>query len=262
MPSEKAELTRMTWMEVRDRFETNPVILIPMGSCEEHGPAVPVGDYRYMAELSRRVGENTGAVVCPAIPWGYSEDLKSFPGTLTIRPETLTLILEDHLDCLVRFGLDHIMFVVGHTGDMPIVEQLARRIRAERRLRVACMEPLAWYDNEWKRQVYATTKPQTGHGTDPMQSLAMYLYPNDVRIDLVQPGDECVWSGRQFRGTADTFTEGHLWHLYLDYKEISANGVVGDVTLPSADVGRRTMAHLVDIGSKIVREFATISTRC
>lgn len=262
MAMRKAELARMTWAEAKDAFQTNPVILVPMGSCEEHGPAVPVGDYRYMAHLARHIGEHTGAIACPAIPWGYSEDLKAFPGTLTIRPETLAAILEDHLDCLLRFGLDHIMFVVGHRGDLPIVEHVARKVRAQHHLRVASMEPLAWYDDEWKRHVYTTTAPHTGHGTDPMQSLAMYLYPDEVRLDLIQPGNEPAWRARPFRGTSDTFTEEHVWHLYLNYDEVSANGVVGDVTLPNANIGQRTMTHLIDIGCQIVREFAKVPTRC
>lgn len=257
----KAELCSMTWAEAAEAFKKNPVILIPMGSIEEHGPATPVGDYRYTTEICRQVAEATGAISCPTIPWGYSEYFKPFPGTISIRPETLTMILEDHLDCLLRFGLDHIMFVCGHKGDLPILEQLGRKIRVEHKLRVATMEPIAWFTEEWKREVYGVEKPWTGHGTDPMQSFAMHLYPEEVRLDLIEPGNKAVWNGQPFQGTAATFTEGNIWHMYLDYNELTPNGVIGDVTLPSAEVGRRTLDRLVEIGSKVVRRFAEIDTR-
>lgn len=258
----KAELCSLTWAEARDAFSRNPVILIPMGSIEEHGPATPVGDYRYTTEISRRIAEQTGAISCPTIPWGYSEYFKPFPGTISLRPETLTMLLEDHLDCLLRHGLDHLMFVCGHKGNLPILEQLGRKIKAQHGLRVATMEPIAWFNEEWKREVYGVDKPLTGHGSDPMQSFAMHLYPDEVRLDLQEGGNKPVWNGQTFQGTAATFTEGHIWHMYLDYNELTPNGVIGDVTLPSAEVGRRTMDRLVEIGCKVVRRFAEINTRC
>jgi creatinine amidohydrolase len=257
----KSELCSLTWLEAAEAFKQNPVILIPMASIEQHGPATPVGDYRYTTEISRQVAEATGAISCPTIPWGYSEYFKPFPGTISIRPETLTMILEDHLDCLLRFGLDHIMFVCGHKGDLPILEQLGRKIRVEHKLRVATMEPIAWFTEDWKREVYGVDKPWTGHGTDPMQSFAMHLYPEEVRMDLLQPGNKPVWNDQTFQGTAATFTEGNIWHMYLDYNELTPNGVIGDVTLPSAEVGRRTLDRLLAIGSKVVRRFAEIDTR-
>lgn len=258
----KAELCSMTWVEAREAFERNPVILIPMGSIEEHGPATPVGDYRYTTEIARRVAEATGAISCPTIPWGYSPYFKPFPGTISIRPETLTMILEDHLDCLLRFGLDHIMFVCGHKGDLPILEQLGRKVAATHGLRVATMEPIAWFTEEWKREVYGKEKAWTGHGTDPMMSLGMHLFPQEIRLDLVEAGPaRSSWNGQPFVGTATTNTDGHAWHMYLDYQELTPNGVLGDHTLASAEVGRRTIDRFVEIGIKVVNRFAEIPTR-
>jgi len=258
----KAELASMTWVEAAEAFKRNPVILIPMASIEQHGPATPVGDYRYTTEIARRVAEATGAISCPTIPWGYSEYFKPFPGSISIRPETLTMLLEDHLDCLLRHGLDHILFVVGHKGNLPIVEQFGRKVRAEYGLRVGAMEPIAWFTEEWKREVYGQEQPWTGHGTDPMHSFAMHLFPDEVRPDLLQPGSKANWSGIPFQGTNATFVDGNIWHMYLDYNEVSPNGVIGDVTLPSAEVGRRTLDRLVQIGMKVVHRFADIDTHC
>src|SRR5512146_3032678 len=82
----KVELARMTWREAGESFRSNPVILLPMGSVEQHGPHVPVGDYRYATEVANRIALRTGAIVAPTIPWGYSEHFRPFPGTLSVRP--------------------------------------------------------------------------------------------------------------------------------------------------------------------------------
>ena len=59
----KVELCSMTWREAEEAFCRNPVVLIPMGSIEQHGPHVPMGDYRYATLVARRIAEQTGAVV-------------------------------------------------------------------------------------------------------------------------------------------------------------------------------------------------------
>ena len=125
----KVEVERMTWREAQEAFGRNPVVLLPMGSVEQHGPHVPVGDYRYATVVARRIAEQAEAIVAPTIPWGYSEHFRPFPGTLSVRPETLTLLLEDTCDGFVRFGLDHLLFVCGHKGNMPILEQVANCAR-------------------------------------------------------------------------------------------------------------------------------------
>lgn len=256
----KSELCSLTWTEVKDKFKHNPVILIPMGSIEQHGPTTPVGDYRYMTEICREVAERTGAISCPTIPWGYSEVFKNFPGTITIRPETLKAILKDHIDCFLRFGLDHIMFVCGHKGNIPILEQLGREIKEQYGLRVATIEPLGWFDEDWKKEVYGVKNADTGHGSDPMLSIAMHLFPEEVRMDLYEEGHEMKWEQHSLQGATNLLTDNNPWHIYLDYDEIAPNGVVGDAKYASPEVGQRTVERMVNISEKIVNEFAKIDT--
>lgn len=256
----KSELCSLTWTEAKEEFEKNPLILIPMGSIEEHGPTTPVGDYRYMTEICRMVSERIGAITCPTIPWGYSDTFKEFPGTITIRPETLMMLLEDHLDCLLRFELDHIMFVCGHKGNLPILEQLGRKIKEKYGIRVATIEPLAWFSEEWKEEVYGDKNAWLGHGADPMLSIAMHLFPDDVRMDLIEPGNLPSWEDNPVKGTR-LITDGSEWHMYFGYEELTPNGVNGDVNIASAEVGRKAVERLVDISCEIAEQFKKMNTK-
>ena len=257
----KHRLAEMTWVEAREIFAENPVILIPNGSIEQHGPVTPMGDYRYVDDISSKIAEQTGAVLCPVVPWGYSEHFKHFPGTITLRSETLNMLLEDHIDSLIRFGLDHIMLVCGHKGNMPILEHLCRKIKEKHSIRIATVQPLTWFNDEMRRKIYGVDKPKTGHGSDPMQSLGMYLYPDDIRLDLLEAGNEPVWRGQRFKGTDTTFTDGYMWHLYLDYDELAKNGVIGDPNLAGTDIGQKIVEHLVKVGCKIVSKFRDLDTK-
>ena len=71
----KVNLERMSWKEAKEAFQLNPVVMIPMGSMEEHGPHSPMGDYRIATIAAARIAEKTEALVTPVIPFGYSSSL-------------------------------------------------------------------------------------------------------------------------------------------------------------------------------------------
>jgi len=251
----------MTWREAEEAFRRNPVILLPLGSVEQHGPHVPVGDYRYADIVAQRIAAATGAIAAPAVPWGYSDYFRPFPGTLSLRPETLTLLLQDICDGFTRFGLDHLLFVCCHQGNMPIIEQVARRLRETHRLRTATIVPWAWLTPAFRRDAYGDEKAPIGHGSDPMGSLAMATFPDDVRTDLLEAGPAPGFGGLAFQTSSVATFEGVPVHVYLDFDEVTPNGVMGNPKLSSAEVGRKILDHVVEIGSKFVRQFAAIPTR-
>jgi creatinine amidohydrolase len=257
----KVELCRMTWREAEERFRANPVVLLPSGSVEQHGPHVPVGDYRYATEVARRIAERTGAIVAPTIPWGYSEHFRPFPGTLSVRPETLALLLEDLCDGFLRFGLDHLLFLCCHKGNMPILEQVGRRLRETHRLRVATIEPWSWMTPAFRKDAYGSEKASLGHGSDPMGSLAMALYPEDVRRDLLELGGAPEFAGVPFKSSSQVDIDGVPAFVYMDYDEVTRNGVMGDPRLSSPEIGKKVLDHVVQIGVHFVEMFAKMPTR-
>src|SRR5262245_20796292 len=106
----------MTWTEVRDAIATGVAAIVPLGSIEEHGPHAPMGDYAIINDVAGRTGEATGDLVVPTMPFGFSEYFRHYPGTITVRAETLTAVIEDTIDCLIRHGLKHIAIFNGMPG--------------------------------------------------------------------------------------------------------------------------------------------------
>jgi len=259
----KTELCKMTWREAEDAFKKNPVILIPMGSIEQHGPQTPVGDYRYTEELSRLISAKTGAVSIPTIPWGYSEYFKHFPGSLTLRPETLKAVLRDLIDCLAQWNLDHFVMVCGHKGNMPILEQTAREVKEKYQIRMATIEPLSWLTQDFLRSLYHDNSVLTGHGSEPMTSLALYLFPDDARMDLAENGNPGEIFGKAVKGMSTIDMEGFPAYVYCDTEEIAPNGVLGNATqFASKQVGGECMERMVEFGVKFVNWFKELDTCC
>lgn len=258
--NKKAELCSMTWKELKKAFEKNPVILIPMGSCEQHGPQTPVGDYRYTVEISKRIAENIGAISAPTIPWGYSEYFKNFPGCITLRTETLKALLIDIVDSIIKFDLDHLVFVCGHKGNIPIIEHAARSVKDKYGIKMATIEPLSWLSMDFLRKVYGKDQFQKGHGSDPMTSLALYLFPNDVRMDLAEKGYSGTYDGKPLTGMSNLDFNGYSAQFYFNTEEIAPNGILGDPFLAKREVGKQCMKRMVDIGTKFVKWFEKQNT--
>ena len=64
----------MTWREVQERLREFPVVIVPIGSTEQHGYHLPIGTDVYLAEaLAEKTAEKTGACVSKYSFWVFLE---------------------------------------------------------------------------------------------------------------------------------------------------------------------------------------------
>lgn len=85
-------------------------------SNEQHGPHLAENtDYIFGLEMCRAVAEKMGdALVAPVIRPGLSQHHMRHPGSLTLRPETFRMLVEDYVDCYVRHGFERIVLLASH----------------------------------------------------------------------------------------------------------------------------------------------------
>jgi creatinine amidohydrolase len=94
-----------------------PVAIVPFGAVEEHGPHLPLCTDAFQAEeVARRVAVELGGVLCPPIRYGECRSTRNFPGTVTLRSETVQALAFDIVSELGRNGLDKILMISGHAG--------------------------------------------------------------------------------------------------------------------------------------------------
>jgi creatinine amidohydrolase len=124
------ELGPAAWPAVAD----GGVLLVPLGSCEQHGPHLPLDtDTRIAEALARGAAAGDGrVVVAPPLAYGASGEHQAFPGTLSIGHEALELVLvELGRSALGPFAA--IVFVNGHGGNAPAVTAAVATLQAEGR---------------------------------------------------------------------------------------------------------------------------------
>jgi creatinine amidohydrolase len=106
-----AEMTR----EDVARMRRKPVVLLPVGAVEQHGPHLPLGaDIIQPVTVLERVAERTGAVLAPTIPYGVVQASRPFPGSVSVSFDALRAYTRDVLSDLVRNGFKRVVVVSGH----------------------------------------------------------------------------------------------------------------------------------------------------
>ena len=84
----------LTSPQIKKLSEEGAIVLVPVGSTEQHGPHLPVGTDALMAtSMSEKLAaaldeKGVPCVVAPTIAVANSTHHMSFAGSLTLRPET------------------------------------------------------------------------------------------------------------------------------------------------------------------------------
>ena len=120
----------MNWMQVEKYLESDNRCVLPVGSVEQHAQLSLCVD----AILSERVSVEAAAPlqvpVYPCMPFGLAPYFSAFPGSMSLRVETLLAVFRDLLASVHRSGFRRVLIVNGHGGNAPVAA-LAKALMAE-----------------------------------------------------------------------------------------------------------------------------------
>lgn len=110
----------ITWEDFQSFVKRNGLVVMPVGSTEQHGPHLPLGADTIIAfEIAKKFAERSDGIVAPPISWGYKPQPGSsggtgFPGTCSLDGSTLTALVRDFLRELIRHAVQRIIVLDGH----------------------------------------------------------------------------------------------------------------------------------------------------
>lgn len=207
--SDTAGLGARSWTEVG----TDTVLVVPVGSTEQHGPHLPLDTDTVLATALAvaLAGSDQRFVVAPPLAITASGEHRGFAGTLSIGTEIMAgVVIELARSAEWATG---IVFVNGHGGNATAMQRASEVFDHERR------NVLVW----WPR--IPDSDPHAGHTET---SLMLAVAPERVRLDLAAPGPVPT--------IAELINQG--------VRPLSANGVLGDPTTATAEAGRELFATL------------------
>lgn len=119
------ELCDLTWPEAQEWAKKNPVVIVPVGATEQHGPHLPLKvDIATADYIARKVAEKTGMLVTPPLNFGYSELWLHYPGTISFTQETFRSAIRDICTSLIRGGFRKIFILNGHNPNLVLMQNV------------------------------------------------------------------------------------------------------------------------------------------
>jgi creatinine amidohydrolase len=169
-----------------------PVILLPLGSLEDHGFALPMGDFVLADVLAGRIAEGAAAAgvpvyAAPALPFGAADFFGSSPGGMAIAPATFRAVLSDLLAGFLRHGLNRIVILNGHGGNVPAIHEVTLALQREAGLVVPSFYLWKVARALMERELGPDGNGRFGHGAEPLLSLTRALRP-EFLAGAVLPG--------------------------------------------------------------------------
>jgi len=243
----------LTWPELREAIKRQPVILLPVGSVEDHGPHLPLDTDNFMPtriclDTARRIPDEV--LVMPTVPYGFNWHHIDFPGTIGIQWDHFIDYMCDITRSVAYHGFHKIIIVDGHGSNLPLVDIVARRTIMETNALCASLI----YTNlivDVAREVRESDVPGgMAHACELETSLYMAVDEERVERDRVQkemgmPKSSFIWHDLANPSPVQMM---EWWSTF------SHTGVLGDPTLASKEKGDRLYSVLVDRMVELVRE--------
>jgi mycofactocin precursor peptide peptidase len=208
-------LADATWPELTGQ----PLVVVPLGAVEQHGPHLPLATDAVVATVvaESAVPALDGALLAPTIAYGASGEHEGFPGTVSIGTAALTGLLVEYGRSAGRWA-GRLLVVNGHGGNLDALRTAVPLLRTEGR-------DVAWFP--------CGTPGGDAHAGRTETSLMLHVEPGGVREGLAAVGETAPIGVLLPRLRAE------------GVRGVSPNGVLGNPAGASAEEGADLLAAMV-----------------
>ena len=173
-------LAKLTTAQAKTVLQNDPIVVIPVGSTEQHGPQCALGtDFMIPSYLADRIADLDNVLVVPAVPYGVCPYHMSFAGSIDLGYEGLYTVLRSIAFSLMQHGARRFLVLNGHGGNNPSIDKMALEVYHAGGI---CAS-IDW----WSLVGQLDPSLKGGHGDFLETSAMMVVDPESVHLELCQP---------------------------------------------------------------------------
>jgi creatinine amidohydrolase len=187
-------------------------VIVTVGTLEAHGFVNNGADNTVPVAIANAIASDVDALIAPHIPYGVTDILAPYPGSLHIPEDAFRIYVRAVLVGLVNNGFRNIVILNGHGPQVPVLQQLANEISLQYKVNTLLIN---WWllANDITRQFFGE---DGGHATNDETAMVQATNPKlvhwelftgvDMATSLPKPGDG--WSATPFPSSILLYTEG------------------------------------------------------
>lgn len=246
----------LTWPQIGALDRDRTIVVLPVGSVEQHGRHMPTGTDTYLADAVSSAAAELADVEVAILPspwYGLSAHHMHFPGSITLSADTMMAMISDIVASVVAHGFRRIAIVNGHGGNSGVIDVLASTLghRFYGQARIACLT----YFTLARDAIMAARESRhggMGHACEFETSLMLRLHPDLVRqeravVRYPDPGSPYLSTDLVQPGSVRTF------HAFDD---LSESGTFGDPSLASETKGERFLSLSSEALAAFLKDFS------
>jgi len=246
---------RLRRNEVAAARDEGAVVLIPIGSTEQHGDHLAVDmDIRTATEICARAAQRVSefpVLVAPPVWSGYSPHHMLYPGSITLRFDTFAAFLTDVVDSIRQHGFHHIVLINGHGGNIGHVSALANKLGTSGRP----VASTSWWNmvGEAFNEILDGELKGVGHACEAETSCYLAIDPTGVDMSRAVRSYES-----QYIVEVDHAAFREAGMSYPTVFRENSLGLVGDPTLATAEKGERILEVAADRLAAFARAYRQV----
>jgi creatinine amidohydrolase len=261
-----------SYIDVQEWLKETDIILIPIGSCEKHGPHIPLGTDSFITmAVVEKAAEKANVPYAPLVPYGYSPhhmgEVGKGYGSITLRGRTFRYLIYDIALSLIYHGFNKLVFVSHHGSNTKVIDDVLRAIR----YKTGALP--VWYKTPTERDIklikdLLKSPPEEApgwHSGEEETSVLMYYRPDLVKMERAQPRSIHAprWLGEKFIKTDGTPTiefmgSENIW-IPLEHHEYSDNATIGNPFISNPETGKAIVERISTHLAEFVKELKKIS---
>ncbi len=262
--SENFRLADVTAATCAGMKKTNPIILLPLGSHEDHGPHLPMGDYLLAEVLAGQIAAGAAkhgitTLVAPTLPYGVADYFAASPGAMALAPASFKAVLEDLLGGLIAQGLTRIVILNGHGGNAPMIHEVTLAIKTANRIVIPSFYLWKIARVIMERHLGSEAAPRFGHGAEPLASLSLALRPEATNFEPVAGREAGFELGLPVSGFGTADFAGVPIDVPSQFHQVPDGAIRAAASMASAELGAAVAHELVEVASSFVAYYAKVT---